>query len=178
MTLEQTTDRLVERRAPTPEVVQAAAVVVLCALVGAGSGWLWFTVWDPQVGVVLDGVWYLDEQGLRGDFAATGWFVVIGAVAGVVLGLVSALSLSRSELVTLGALIVGTALATYLMWQVGVHLGPDDPRELAKTAQDGDRLPAAMEVSGRSPFLVLPGAALAALAVTYVTVPRRVRDRG
>ena len=178
MTLEETTERPVGRRAATPELVQAAAVVVLCALVGAGCGWLWFTVWDPQVGVVLDGVWYLDERGLRGDFAATGWFVVIGAVAGVVLGLVCALFLSRSELVTLGALIVGTALATYLMWQVGVHLGPDDPRELAEAAQDGDRLPAAIEVSGRSPFLVLPGAALAALALVYATVPRRGRTRG
>lgn len=173
-----TVDDRLGRATRGPEVAQAAAVVALCAAVGAGCGWLWFTIWDPPVGVVFEGMWYLDEQGLRDEFTATGWFVVVGAVAGLLLGLLCALALSRSELVTLGALLVGVALATYLMWQVGLLLGPDDPRELARAASDGDRLPGQIEVSGRSPFLVLPGTALAALAITYATVPRRIRSRG
>jgi len=157
---------------------QVAVVVALCAAVGAGCGWLWFRIWDPPVGVVFDGMWYLDERGLREEFTSTAWFVVVGAGAGLLLGLVCALALGRAELVTLGALLVGVTLATYLMWQVGVHLGPGDPRELAQAATNGDRLPGQIEVAGRSPFLVLPATALGALAVTYALLPGRVRTRG
>ncbi len=178
MTLGQAPHQHASGTASRRLLAQAAAVVVLCAVVGAGCGWLWHRIWEPPVGVVFDGVWYLDERGLRDEFTATGWFVVVAAGAGLLLGLVCALASSRSELVTLAALLVGTSLATYLMWRVGLHLGPADPRELALAAADGDRLPGQIEVAGRSPFLVLPGTALAALAATYATVPRRVRPRG
>lgn len=163
---------------PWPALLrQAALVVLLCAVVGAVAGYVWFRVWDPQVGVVYDGVWYLDEQGLRDEFPATGWFVVVGAVTGLLLGVASAFLARRSELVTLAALVVGSALATYLMWRVGLALGPPDPDVLARAADDADRLPGQIEVSGRSPFLALPGVALAALTVVYATVPARVRHR-
>lgn len=162
---------------PRRVLVEAVAILALCAAVGAGCGWLWFRIWDPPVGVVYGGAWFLDEQGLRQEFTSTGWFVVVAAGAGLLLGLVCALALSRSELVTLGALVIGAVVATFLMWQVGLLLGPGDPREIAKAATDGDRLPGQIEVSGRSPFLVLPATALAVLTLAYATVPRRVRAR-
>jgi hypothetical protein len=160
-----------------PLAWQAAAVVVLYAVVGAAAGWLWHRLWEPPSGVVVDGRWYLDSAGLRGEFPSTAWFVVVAAGAGLLLGVVCALIFERSELVTLVAVVVGAALATYLMWKVGVSLSTDDPATLARSASDGDRIPARIEVSGRSPFLVLPAASLASLAVAYAGFPKRRRVR-
>ncbi|WP_167735970.1 hypothetical protein [Nocardioides sp. 503] len=178
MTTEPPTHVAAERRAVRPLVWQAVAVVVLYAAVGAGAGWLWHHLWDPPTGVAVDGRFYLDSAGLRGEFSSTGWFVVVAAGVGLVLGVGCALLVQRSELVTLVAVVVGAALATYVMWKVGLSLSAEDPARLARSATDGDRLPARIEVSGGSPFLVLPAASLAALAVAYAGFPKRRLRRG
>lgn len=156
-----------------PVIRQAALVLVLFAATGAAAGYLWFRLWDPPMGVVFDGKWFLDEKGLRGEFSSTGWFIVVAAVAGLVLGGLSALIFDRSELMTLAAVAVGAVLATYLMWRLGVHLGPADPEVLAASTPDRQQLPGQIAVAGFSPFLVLPGTALASLALTYVSLPQR-----
>ncbi|MDP2772582.1 MAG: hypothetical protein Q8O61_03415 [Nocardioides sp.] len=156
-----------------PVAVQVALVVGIFAAAGAGCGWLWFRLWDPPLGVVFEGKWYLDEGGLRGVFSGTGWFVAVAAGAGLVLGALCAYLFDRSELATLLAVSVGAALATFLMWRVGLSLSPADPHELARTAADGDRLPGRLEASGPSPFLVLPATALGALALAYAMLPKR-----
>ncbi len=167
-----------ERPPLAPLVGQSVAILVLYAVVGAGAGWLWHRLWDAPTGVAVDGRFYLDLAGLRGEFPSTGWFVVVAAGAGLLLGVACALLFERSELVTLAAVLVGAALATYLMHRVGLSLSTDDPARVARSAADGDRIPARIEVSGRSPFLVLPAASLAALAVAYAGFPKRRRERG
>ena len=166
------------RRSWAPVAVQFAVVVAVFAAVGAGCGWLWFRLWDAPQGVVFDGKWYLDEEGLRGVFSGTGWFVVIAAAAGLLLGVLCAYLLDRSELVTLLAVLLGAVLATYLMWRVGLALSAADPHVLARSAADGDKLPGRIEVSGSAPFVVLPAVALASLALTFAIFPKRDRDGG
>ena len=73
----------------------------------------------------------------------------------------------RSELVTLAAVVVGSALAAYLMLRVGVHLSPPDPHELAKTAQNGDKLKGALLVTSWPPKGAFTFGALIGLAVVY-----------
>jgi hypothetical protein len=170
------------RREPVawgPVARQVGLVVVLYAVVGAAAGWVWFRLWDPVTGIADDGKWYFrDSAGLRGEFPSTGWFVVVALVVGLVLGVLCAWLLDRSELATLLAVLAGAALATYLMWRVGLALSPADPHDVARTAADGDPIPSRIEVSGGSPFLVLPLASLAALTVAYVGFPKRPRARG
>lgn len=161
-----------------PIVVQFAAVLAIFSAAGAGCGWLWFRLWDPPQGVVFEGKWYLDEEGLRGVFSSTGWFVVVAAGAGLVLGVLCALVFDRSELATLLAVLLGAGVATLLMWRVGLELSPADPHELARSAADGDRLPGRIEASGLSPHLMLPMTALAAVALAYALVPKRRAARG
>ncbi|MCD4534779.1 hypothetical protein LRP67_11855 [Nocardioides sp. cx-169] len=167
-----------DRAAWRPVARQVGLVVVLYAVVGAVAGWVWFRLWDPVSGVVYDGTWYRDSAGLRGEFTSTGWFVLVSAVVGLVLGAACAWLIDRSELATLVAVLAGAVLATYLMWRVGLALSPADPEEVARTAADGDRVPSRIEVSGSSPFLVLPLASLAALVVIYVGLPKRRGERG
>jgi hypothetical protein len=146
---------------------QALATVAAFAGVGAAAGWAWFKLWDAPSGVVSGGQWYTSEAGLRDDFQGVAWFVILAFAAGLVLGLLAAWVFDRSELVTLAAVIVGSALATYVMLRVGTHLSPQDPHELAKTAADGDKLKGALEVRSWAPKGAFTFGALLGLALVY-----------
>ena len=75
-------------------------------------------------------------------------------------------------------MVVGSALATWLMLQVGAALGPADPRELAKSAKEGTHLPAELAVSRRSPWIAFPAGALIGLTLVFFGLSARdhIRD--
>jgi hypothetical protein len=149
-------------------VVQAVVIVVAFAVVGAACGWLWYHLWDAPSGVVADHQWFTNEAGLRADFDGVAWYVAIALVAGLVLGVLAAWLLDRSELVTLAAVVVGSVLAAYVMLRVGVHLSPADPHQLARTAADGDKLKGALHVDPWPPRAAFPFGALLGLALVYL----------
>lgn len=174
-------------------VLQFVLAVALLAAVGAVAGVVWNWVWTPAVGVVVDHAWVAeDEAGLRGQFSSTGWFVVVATAAGLLGGALVALLLDRVPLLTLAAVVVGSAVATVVMVQVGAALGPADPAQLAQTAKDGTHLPAQLVVTravagdlptglgfaGHSPWIALPGAALIGftLVVFGFSARSRIRD--
>jgi hypothetical protein len=158
--------------APRPRWVgaalQALGIVVAFGVVGVGCGWLWYHLWDAPSGVVANHQWFTNEAGLRADFDGVAWYVAIGLVAGLILGILAALLCERSELVTLAAVVVGSVLAAYLMLRVGTHLSPGDPHELAKTAKDGDKLKGALHVDPWPPRAAFPFGALLGLAFVYL----------
>ena len=164
------------RRPPWVVVaVQMAATIGAFAAAGALSGWIWYSVWTPPRGVVIDQTWYLDpvEAGLRAEFPGTGWYVVVALPAGLLVGAVCAYLLDRSELATLVAVAAGSALAAWVMLQVGLHLSPPDPHTLAKTAENGTELPGDLHVSRLPPKLSYPVGALLGLALVYLLTSRR-----
>ena len=112
------------------------------------------------------------DRQLQSQFAGTAWFVLVGVVAGLVLGVLVGLLLSREELVSLAAVVVGSAAATWAMYRVGVALAPPDPAPLAARAEDGTRLLGTLGVTGASPFAALPVGALVGLVLTYLLVQR------
>ena len=146
---------------------QALATVGIFAAVGAGAGWLWYKLWDVPSGVVAGGQWYAGEAALRDDFQGVAWYVTLALAAGLVLGLLTAWLFDRSELVTLVAVVVGSAVAAYLMLRVGTHFSPPDPHELAKTAQDGDKLKGELRVRSWPPKGAFTFGALVGLALVY-----------
>jgi hypothetical protein len=153
-------------------LVQFLLAVLVLAGAGALAGVVWEWVWTPPVGVVVDHRWMAeDEAGLRGQFSGTGWFVVVATVAGLLAGAVVALFLDRVPLLTLLAVVVGSAAGTWLMLQVGAALGPSDPAKLALTAKDGTDLPGRLQVSRRTPWIAMPGGALVALALVFFGLP-------
>ena len=160
-----------------PAVLQALLAIAVLAATGALAGVVWYWVWTPPMGVVSGHDWLAkNEAGLRGQFSATGWYVVVATVAGLLAGAVVALFLDRVPLVTLVAVVVGSAIGAWLMLEVGAALGPADPRHLARTAEDGTRLPGNLAVTGRSPWVSLPAGALVALALVFFGVGGRRRD--
>jgi hypothetical protein len=148
-------------------VRQAVVILVLFAVAGLLCGWLWYHLWDVPHGVVSGGQWFTSEAGLRADFAGVAWYVSIAVLAGLVLGVLSAWLLARSELVTLAAVVTGSLVAGYLMLRLGQHLSPSDPHELAKTAADGTRLRGALRVDPWPPRAAFPFGALVGLSVVF-----------
>lgn len=155
---------------------QVLLVLVCFAVAGALAGILWEWLWTPSTGVVLDGEFVLDGDGLRNDFSGTALYVIVAAVTGLLLGVLVALLSQRHELVTLAAVVAGSALAGWLMLRTGIALGPPDPGPLARDAEDLTPLLNELAVAGRSPFVAFPAGALLGLIVIFVGLGRRVSD--
>jgi hypothetical protein len=165
---------------PTPSTVRdvvwhVVVVVGLFALVGVLAGVVWEWLWTPASGTVVDHTWRPTLDSARGQFSGTAWYVVVASVAGLLTGAGVGLAFHRRELVTLGAVVLGSALAAWVMLKVGYALGPADPQTVAATAADGTAVPAELSVSGKSPYLALPSSALLALVVVFFGVVRRHR---
>ena len=178
-------------RSGTPAVVlQFVLAVVLLAAVGALGAVVWNWVWTPPVGVVSDHQWLAEnEASLRGQFSSTGWFVVVASVAGLLGGVLVSFFLDRVPLVTLLAVVVGSAVATWVMLQVGAALGPADPHHLALTAKEGTHLPGQLQVSHaspddvpgwlgftrHSPLIAFPTGALVGMTLVFLGLSARAR---
>jgi hypothetical protein len=156
-----------------PLVRQVVVILLVFAAAGALAGVVWEWLWKPPTGVVLDHRWLQDEAGLRGDFAGTGSYVLVAAVTGLLVAAALALVFDRAELVTLVTVLVGAYLAGWLMYHVGLALGPVDPQDLARTAPDNTHLPGKLIVSGASPERAFPAGALVGLVIVFFGLSRR-----
>ncbi|WP_459970590.1 hypothetical protein [Nocardioides pyridinolyticus] len=154
-------------------LVQLALAVLVLTVLGVVAGVVWEWVWTAPDGAVVDGAWVAqDEANLRGVFSGTGWYVVVGSVAGLLGGAAVALFLDRYPLVSLLGVVLGSLLGAFLMLRVGVALGPGDPLDAA-----GAVVPGALDVSGGSPFIALPAGALVALSMAFIGLLARDRVR-
>ena len=161
-----------------PVLVQVAIIVAAFIVGGLAAGLAAATLWTPPTGMVLEDKWYrglisIDPPAIgqnidQGVFAATAWFSVCAIVLGLLVGIAAAVWLNRSELVTLGALMVGGAIGGGLMLLITSLLSPEDPNGLAKGAVGGTVLEDSFQLA--SPWLVLlvPGSAMLALMVIFL----------
>jgi hypothetical protein len=159
-------------------VLLAVVILVVYAVVGLGAGWAWHELWQTSDGVVFDKQWYADGAALRQDFSGTGLYVLIAGGCGLALGAVFALFGGSRPVLTLVLCVVGSLLAAWLMLTLGERLGPADPHELAKTAEDGTHLPSALRVSGVPPLLAFSLGSLAALALFFTLFSDKRRKDG
>lgn len=157
-------------------LLEVSAIVAVFALVGVACGFLWEIVWTPPGGAAVHGKWLLDDKGLPNDFAGTGLYFLIAALAGLVLGILVARLVTRDELVSLAAILVGSVLAAYLMWLVGTSLGPADPAILARTAKDLEPIPGDLRVQGKGAFLGFPFGSMLGASTAYFLGTRRHRS--
>ena len=167
-------DRLTGAWSPVARVL---AVVLAFAAAGAASGWAWEALWEPPSGVVYQGRWFLDSASPDDSFSGAALYVTLALPVGLVLGALAGLLPGR-EAVTLGAVLVGSFLAGWLMYAVGHALGPADPQVLAAAQPDYERVPADLVLAApgesTSPFrstalVAFPLASLAGLAIVYLS---------
>jgi hypothetical protein len=138
--------------------------VVMLVLGGVG-GLLWLWLAEPAEWEVTDRGIILTEDAARGQFAVVVTFVAIGAVLCVLWGWAAGRSLHELGWVLVPVFASAAALASLAAWQVGVRLGPSDPRE-AVDPSIGDRLPASLEIDAVAPFLVWPMFAIIGLLLS------------
>lgn len=166
--------------------LDAILIVVAFTAAGALAGLVWKGLWHAPAGVAFEQQWYLQPESYADEFSGTGTYVLIAGAVGLLTALVVAFVHERDEVTTVVAVLVGSALAAWVMYLVGHRLGPDDPRILAQAAADYASLPADLRVHGGEhaipglegvpgwhgripgpPFLAWPIGAMAGLALVY-----------
>ncbi len=155
--------------APVRRVLLVSLGTLLTGLVG-GLVWLWLAhpaEWEGRNGGLV-----LTEAAARGQFSVVVVFVLVGVVASVVTGWVTARVLPDLGWLVVPLVLVLSTLAALVAWRVGVELGPPDPATVAGVA-DGDRVPARLAVDTVGPFLVWPIFALAGVIIATWADGRR-----
>ena len=153
-------------------VLLAVGVVLAYVVVGALAGVVWEWLWSPPTQVVQKHeLFYTDYGSLRRVFTGTGLYTLVSAVASALVALVAGLLTRRHELLTLGAVVVGSLAAAFTMHAVGVALGPPDPATIAATAADGTKISAQLVVNGRTPYAVWPLISLFVLSLVLFAAP-------
>jgi len=168
-------DRVSVDRSSRRSLAWVVGIVLVIASVGVAAGLLWHSLLHVPHGVVVGHQWFPDpwESGERDLFDATGWYVVIAVVAGLVLGTLAAVLSRAPELWTLAAVLVGSLIAAWLMRAVGLHGAPPDPRVAAAHAADGTRLSGTFGRPGAAAFITWPLAAVLPVGIVFLLVPGR-----
>ena len=147
---------------------------LLTGLVG-GLVWLWLArpaEWEGRNGGLV-----LTEFAARGQFSVVVVFVLVGVVASIVSGAVTARMLPDLGWPAVPLVLLLSALAALVAWRVGVELGPPDPSTVAGVS-DGDRVPARLAVDTPAAFLVWPIFGLLGLVVATWSDGRRDAGAG
>ena len=137
------------------------AVLGALLVLGVACGVLWWLLVDPAEFTKTARGGAMAENDLGKSFNADAWFVVIGAVAGLVAGLVLSAWRSRDPLLTSGLLLVGSVLAAGVMLLVGHLLGPGSTEAALRAAAVGDKVPEQLSVDTPLAWLGWPVGVLA-----------------
>lgn len=156
-----------------------AALVLAVVVVGVLGGVVWSTVVTPTQLTRVGGGLQLDEVAGATVFAATGWFCVVTAALGLVVGVLlapvarRAATTGRAVGATLAAAVVPAVLSV-LTWQVGELLGRGPTSAQVAAVPDGGTVDAAVTLGTRVSLVVGP---LVALVVVLVVTawPRHER---
>lgn len=145
-------------RRPGPD---AAGLLALALGAGALAGVAWWLVVDlPGYLVSSSGGASTTERGLAGFIAGDAWFSLLGAVVGLILGLVGWLRLRDLGWPLAILVVLGAVAASLVCWLVGHLLGPDDFAERLTDAPPGAFVPIQLTLRTKASLLVWPFAAI------------------
>ena len=150
-------------------------VVVLLSFLAAAVvvGVLWPQLVDPVEVVRAKAGLLTDEVALGERFDVVGWYSLLAAGAGVLLGAVLAARRRTDEVVTLVAIVAGAWLAAWLSAKVGTWVGPDDPQQVLADAEVGATAQDRVVLSADVAYLVWPISALVGSAAVLWSRPGR-----
>ena len=135
---------IVQRPSPIPpraEVMAALTIAAVAAVLGAPLGLLWWVL-APQVELIkVDGGVYPLDSEPEGYFADDGWFMLLGAGAGVLLAAAAWMVARRyrGPIIAIG-LVIGSAAGGVLAAWLGHRLGLSGDQRLLRDAPAGTHL--------------------------------------
>jgi hypothetical protein len=131
--------------------------LALAVAAGVAAGVVWWAVVDlPTYRVNSDGGAATTERGLSEFISGDAWFVVIGLVVGVGLGLAGwrwLRGLGWSLVLVVGCAAV---VAELVCWLVGYRLGPGEFAPRLAAAKPGDLVPIELTLRARASLLTWP----------------------
>lgn len=140
--------------------VMGTALTGLC--LGAVMGVLWWWITPTEQWIKVDGGLGAAELSSPNWFAADGWFLVLGVVAGLLLTGISWVWARRHPVALVLGLLIGASLLSVVAWSVGGFLGPPDPNVAAASVAVGSTVDGSL---GLRALGVLAAPVISALAL-------------
>jgi hypothetical protein len=157
-------------------IIAGLSVAVVVTVLGAGVGWIWSAV-APRVAVIkADGGFYYADGEPEQPVAADGWFVILGAIAGILLAVAAWHLLRRYRgPIILAGLAVGSLAGAMLASWVGYKIGMAQFDAVRNTAAIGAQLnaPLRLRITDLDPqraFWSVPSGVIAIQALVAVGV--------
>jgi hypothetical protein len=126
------------------------------ALLGVAAGFIWSAVAPQAVFAVQSrGVAYVVNPETSAFIAADGWFCLIGAIGGAIIGVAGYLAgVRRYGPLPAAGVLAGATAAAFLAWWVGSHVGLADFRHRLAIGRPGSllRQPADLGAHGALTF--------------------------
>jgi hypothetical protein len=157
-------------------LLDAVVILGVFLLAGLAAGVLWPHLVHPVSVTRTNAGIVTGELDLSHRIDNDGWYSVLGAVGGLVLGVVLTLWRRTNEVVTVLLVTSGAFLAAWVSAVVGTALGPEDPQKALAHAAVGATAPDRVTVSAHAAYFVWPIAAVAgALVVLWRPFSPRAR---
>jgi hypothetical protein len=165
---------------PAPMVRSGALFVAYAALAGVvlafPAAWVWGQVADPPAGELTKTGVVLGEVQLDQQSGVTLWFLVVGAVAGFLAGLVVGWLGRRRGVVVVVAVLMLCVVGAVLSGHLGIHVfGPDEKAEAA-AASVGDLVTSRLTLGTDLAYLGWPIGGLAGACLALVCAPEYADD--
>lgn len=157
-----------------------AVTAVVMAVLGPLAGWLWSTVSPDVKYVVLQGKPLLADPEGQGPIGVDGRFALIGAVAGLLCGLVAYLAGGRrNDIPLILGLLAGGIAASLIAWKVGHQIGLSDYQAAVRHAKDGETVTGVADLRAKGVLVFWPLLAVGVYTVLELIVKRLpARDGG
>lgn len=152
-----------------PTAIDALVVAVWHVVAGLAGAVIWWQVVTlPKVTKSADGATLAPDQLVR-QIDIDGWFLVIALVGGVLSGVILMAWRRRDPLVMVVLVVLGGALATWLMVHVGLALGPEKELTALRGLPNGGQVSMRLKLHAEGMVWIWSiGAAAGALVEVWV----------
>lgn len=146
--------------------IQAAAYALLSIIVGVAGGIIWWQVATlPGYLVGEDRKAATSERGLTEVVSADAWFVVLGLIFGVGLGIIAWRWFGSLGWPSVPIALVAAVCAALICWWVGQQLGPGPFEARLAAAKPGDIVPIELKLRAKAALAVWAFGAVAPILV-------------